>query len=276
MSTAHQSTCVLCDQVPLKTPYKLALSLLASGSKGNAIYISDGETAILIDAGLSGIELERRLAARGIDKETLRAIVVTHEHVDHVRGVGVLSRRLHLPVYINAQTYQAAGQLGNLHQQHDFACGTSFQIGGLRLHPFSIAHDAADPAGFTITANGYKIGLATDLGIATGMAKHHLKDCDLLIIEANHDPDMLIDGPYPWPVKQRIQSRIGHLSNQQSHDLLNELTHPRLKHVFLAHLSETNNHPKIAQKIISPALSGCASKCSVARQDEGSAVVILT
>lgn len=276
MSVAEKNSCRSLDRMPEATAFKLAACLLASGSNGNSLFISDGNCAILIDAGLSGIEIERRLEARGIDKAILSAIVVTHEHVDHIRGVGVLSRRLKLPVYTTDQTYRATGgQLGDLFGRHTFACGTSFQIGTLKLHPFSTAHDAVDPAGFTIHANGYKMGLATDLGAATGMVRHHLKDCDLLVLEANHDPAMLIEGPYPWPVKQRIQSRVGHLSNQQSRALLNELMHPGLKHVLMAHLSETNNHPDKIQETITPILSDCNLELSIANQHKASAVIVL-
>ena len=195
----------------------ICLCVLASGSKGNSIYVSDGCTAILVDAGLSGIEIERRMKSRDLSPESLNAIVVTHEHDDHIRGVGILSRRYGLPVYISAKTREAASpQLKNLKKTVAFDCGTSFDINTLNIHPFSISHDAADPAGFTIALNQMKIGIATDLGIATAMVRHHLQACDLLILEANHDPEMLINGPYPWHLKQRVNGRTGHLSNRDS------------------------------------------------------------
>jgi phosphoribosyl 1,2-cyclic phosphodiesterase len=235
----------------------LSLCVLASGSKGNSIYVSDGETALLVDAGLSGIEIERRMAAAGLRPDELGAIIVSHEHSDHIRGVGVLSRRYELPVYISAQTQRATGsQLGRLHEVCPFEIGRPFNIDSLTIHPFSTSHDAEDPAGFTLSRNGQKVGIATDLGIATGMVRHHLRECNLLVLEANHDPDMLINGPYPWPLKQRIKSRNGHLSNEDSGDLLAEIRHDGLCHVVLAHLSETNNTPERALRAVEQALGG--------------------
>ena len=148
-----------------------------------------------------------------------------------------------------------------------FNCGESFNVNTLNIHPFSTAHDAEDPAGFTISCNGRKIGIATDLGIATALVKQNLKGCDLLILEANHDPDMLMNGPYPWPLKQRIKGRTGHLSNQDSGMLLSELKHNKLQHVILAHLSETNNTPGKALQEVGPALEGCRARIHVATQD---------
>jgi phosphoribosyl 1,2-cyclic phosphodiesterase len=251
-------------------PRNIALSvcMLASGSRGNAIYLSDGTSRILIDAGLSGVEIERRMAVRRLDPKQLDGIVVSHEHSDHIQAVGVLARRFKLPVYISDETYAAAsGQLGRLDTVCNFSCGTPFRIGQLELHPFSISHDATDPAGFTITANGTRIGIATDLGIATTMVKTHLQDCVALIIEANHDPVMLEQGPYPWPLKQRIQSRSGHLSNDDTTRLLKEVLHDQLTHVILAHLSEQNNTPEKARGTVSQALQGTRVNLSVAVQD---------
>jgi len=246
---------------------KLTVCVLASGSRGNAIYVSDGPTAFLIDAGLSGIEIERRLGSRGLAPQRLRAIIVSHEHADHINGVGVLSRRYRLPVYLNRKTAGAAKRIGRLHCVNTFDCGTEFHIGNLHIHPFSLSHDAEDPAGFTIQTNGLKIGLATDLGVVTSMVTEHLKGCRALILEANHDTRMLIDGPYPWPLKQRIQSRLGHLSNTDSRRLVSEVAHAGLEHVILAHLSEINNTPDTALNAIAPALSGTRTRFEVAVQD---------
>jgi len=260
----------------VKPDYNLAVCVLASGSKGNAIFISSPDTSLLIDAGLSGIEIERRLKSRGLDPKNLDAILVSHEHSDHIQGVGVLSRRFKLPVYINSKTRNAAvSQLGNLHDSKKFNCGSTFAINDLAIHPFSISHDAKDPCGFTVNQNGTKIGIATDLGIATAMVKEHLKGCTLLILEANHDETMLIDGPYPWPVKQRIKGRTGHLSNVASKTLLSELQHDGLKHVMLAHLSETNNTPRKAVEEVSRALTRCTPHLDVALQNECGAILRL-
>jgi len=254
----------------------ISLCMLASGSRGNSIYVSDGHTAILVDAGLSGIEIERRLKSRNLNPESLDAIVVSHEHDDHIRGVGVLSRRYGLPVYISAKTCEAASpRLKNLKKTVAFNCGASFKINTLTVHPFSISHDAADPAGFTIALNQKKIGIATDLGIATAMVKHHLQACDLLILEANHDPEMLISGPYPWHLKQRVNGRAGHLSNQDSRNLLEEIQHQQLQHVILAHLSETNNTPEKAMAEVRQAINPLYTQLTVSSQDICSQLVLL-
>ena len=255
--------------------YNLAVCNLASGSKGNATYISDGQTAILVDAGLSGIELQRRLAARNLAPEKLDAIIVTHEHSDHVKGAGILSRRFNLPVYINDKTQAASPGLGRLHEIRTFDCGSTFNIGNLTIHPFSISHDARDPSGFTIGCNGTRVAIATDLGIATGMVKEHLKHCALLVLEANHDPQMLETGPYPWPLKQRIQSRLGHLSNSDSKKLLLELQHDNLQHVILAHLSEINNTPQKAFDEVAQALTRCKAQLTVADQYSSGPLIYL-
>ena len=256
-------------------PFSLAVCTLASGSKGNATYISDGETSILVDAGLSGIEIQRRLTSRDLSPEDLDAIIVTHEHSDHVRGVGILSRRYNLPVYISPKTHKACPNLGKLYETRPFGCGTTFHFNNLAVHPFAISHDAEDPAGFTIGQNGTTIGIATDLGIATSMVRQHLKPCALLILEANHDLTMLETGPYPWPLKQRIRGRTGHLSNPDSKKLLNELQHDNLQHVILGHLSEVNNTPQKAFDEVSRAINRCGARVTVADQYSSGPVIYL-
>lgn len=252
----------------------MAVCVLASGSKGNAVYISDGNIAILVDAGLSGIEIERRLKSRGLTPRSLDAIVVTHEHADHIHGVGVLARRFHLPVYINRKTIASAeNQLGKIEDIRYFDCGTLFSVSGIAVRPFSVSHDAEDPAGFTLHSNGKKVGIATDLGIATSVVKTHLKGCNLLILEANHDVTMLTEGPYPWHLKQRIRSRTGHLSNEDSKTLLKELQHQNLSHVILAHLSEINNTPEKALGCVGEALAYAGTRIDVALQDRCTDIV---
>jgi phosphoribosyl 1,2-cyclic phosphodiesterase len=256
--------------------FKMSVCMLASGSKGNAIYISDGETAVLVDAGLSGIEIERRLTARGISPKSLDAILVTHEHTDHVQGVGILSRRYSLPVYISLNTLEAASpQIGKIKEIVHFQCGSTFILGTLTVHPFSLSHDAEDPAGFTVSQNGRKIGIATDLGVATSLVKTHLQKCSLLILESNHDNKMLENGPYPWPVKQRIKSRTGHLSNEEAQGLLEKVHHPQLEHVILAHMSETNNTPQKALEVVSKVIKSRHTCLDVATQDRCGELLIL-
>ncbi|MCF8074821.1 MAG: MBL fold metallo-hydrolase [Desulfotignum sp.] len=219
---------------------------LASGSKGNALLVSTPDTAILVDAGLSGVELQRRMAAVGQDPADLSAIVITHEHIDHVRGAGVLSRRFNIPVYISSATHQACTKLGHISALTYFDCGNRFQIQDLTVTPFSISHDASDPAGLTVTWQERKIGIATDLGVVTNLVRTHLSGSDVLYLESNHDPEMLTNGSYPWHLKQRIKSRVGHLSNHDAGTLLADLYHDQLHHVILAHLSEENNRPERA------------------------------
>ena len=256
------------EKTDAPTEKRLSVCVLASGSKGNSIYVACGKTAILFDAGLSGIELERRMQYRGLSPKTLAAIVVSHEHADHIQGVGVLSRRYDIPVYSTAGTIEtAAPQLGRIDAHHPFECGRPFSIQGLTIHPFSVSHDACDPAGFTIGANGGKIGIATDLGIATAMVREHLKDCTLLVLEANHDMAMLEQGPYPWSLKQRIKSRSGHLCNESAKALLMEVLHDRLAHVVLAHLSETNNTPEKALSVVTERMDRHPVRFSVALQE---------
>ncbi len=241
--------------------------MLASGSRGNSIYVSDGNTSVLIDAGLSGVEIERRMKSRDLSIEDIDGIIVSHEHSDHIQGVGVLARRYSIPVYISPETYNtAAAQLGSIRNINNFSCGSAFTIRDLIIRPFSISHDASDPAGFTIGCNGQKIGIATDLGIATAMVRQHLSDCCCLIIEANHDIPMLEEGPYPWSIKQRVKGRTGHLSNESSRELLMDIMHDQMSHVILAHLSETNNTPEKAFQVVTEHLADSCLNISVATQ----------
>jgi phosphoribosyl 1,2-cyclic phosphodiesterase len=244
-----------------------AVCVLGSGSRGNAVYISDGVTAILVDAGFSAREIDRRLRSRGIDPAGLNAMLLTHEHTDHVKGVERLVRRHRLPVYLTAGTCRAVDP-GHVHPglMVPFACGREFRIGTLVVRPFCISHDAGEPAGFAITAGGIRIGIATDLGQSTALVRDHLQGCRVLILESNHDPDMLMNGPYPWFLKQRIRGRMGHLSNPESCLLLSEVVHAGLEHVILAHLSETNNTPQKALAEAGRVLSGSRVRLTAAEQ----------
>ena len=256
------------------------ICILASGSKGNATYISDGRTSILLDAGLSGSEIERRMQSRGLRIDAIDAIVVSHEHIDHIQGVGVLSRRYGVPVYITRPTL-AAGQkqIGRIEETKYFESGHAFRVGTLALHPFSVSHDAADPVGFTITnSDTTKIGIATDLGVVTGLVEQHLNACALLVLEANHDLHMLEKGPYPWEVKQRVRGRLGHLSNEQSRELLCNVLHASLQHVILGHISETNNDPARAYDAVCNVLSDTTAgttKLTLACQERAGEIIRL-
>ncbi|ACL70771.1 MBL fold metallo-hydrolase [Halothermothrix orenii] len=223
------------------------VSVLASGSSGNCVYITDGKVNILVDAGLSGKEIARRLKKVGVDPGNIDAILVTHEHKDHIKGVGILSRRYDIPVFANELTWKAAEPcLGEIKSNNCKIFDGDFSIGNLGVIPFSSSHDAEDPVGFVFKCRNLKLGLATDMGIMPDEAKAYLKGSDLLIIEANHDLDMLMTGSYPWFLKKRIRSAQGHLSNDDTAAILPELIEDNFPRILLAHLSQDNNIPELA------------------------------
>ncbi|WP_243373533.1 MBL fold metallo-hydrolase [Geotalea sp. SG265] len=252
--------------------------LLASGSKGNSLFIDTGETKILLDAGLSAVEILRRLNAIGVEGSEIDAIMVSHEHQDHVRGAGALARKLKIPVILSYPTHKEISRHLAKTQVIEFESGYSFCFRDLAIDPFPITHDACDPVGFIIESSEGTMGIATDLGIATRLVVDKLQKCRILIVESNHDEEMLMNGPYPWHLKQRIRSRHGHLSNNDSAALLEEILHPNLEGVFLAHLSETNNDPNLAHNTAT-AMLDCQNICSprliVGAQDQASAVFCL-
>jgi phosphoribosyl 1,2-cyclic phosphodiesterase len=223
--------------------------VLGSGSKGNATYLESGKTRILIDAGMSGKELQRRLAVIGVDISAIDAIIVTHEHNDHIHGVGVLSRRAGIPVFANPATFSAASpKMHRLSAYNEFETGVAFQFQGLEIHPFAISHDSADPVGFRISDGSVSLGFCTDTGRVSQLIRHRLATCQALLLESNHDIELLQNGPYPPYLKQRIRSSQGHLDNVAAAAFLKELLHEGLQHVVLAHLSEENNRPEIAYR----------------------------
>lgn len=234
----------------------MRVCLLASGSKGNAVFVETGDTRLLIDSGCSAREICLRLNSAGVDPATIDAILVTHEHGDHISGVGSLARRLKVPVMISYPTLAAGrNRLGKM-DPVEFESGYDFTFRGIRIDPFPITHDACDPVGFLLESGEGRVGVATDLGIATRLVREKLKGCRALVLESNHDEEMLLNGPYPWHLKQRIKSRHGHLSNSESVDLLQDLVHERLEGLFLAHLSEVNNHPDKASEATAAFLAG--------------------
>jgi phosphoribosyl 1,2-cyclic phosphodiesterase len=236
----------------------LRFSVLASGSGGNACYVETNGARILIDAGLSCREMERRLTAVGVSASRLDGIVLTHEHLDHIRGAGPMARRYNLPLYINSGTLENGQKtLGKLPELRLIETGGSLFINDLVIETFTKCHDAADPMGIVISSNGTRIGLATDLGRSTRLAEERLKGCQALILEFNHDPEMLDEGPYPLYLKQRIKGPDGHLSNQKGGELLRALSHADLRLVVLAHLSKTNNDPEKAREEAARVLGTC-------------------
>ncbi len=314
-------------------------TVLASGSRGNCTVLSGGRTRILVNAGLSCRELFRRMNLAGEDPETLNAIVITHEHQDHVNGIAVTARKLGVPVYFTEATHRAwmrwlsprrqmtyaqwleicrkqaaerraepdseasecdpsdepgeepventaqslvlnapdpaapdpaldasSGRPPSLKEDPTwlpaveyFEAGQPFSIGDICLNPFTIPHDAADPVGFVFSAEGVRMGFATDLGYITPNVKEQLRDLDLLLLESNHDLEMLRDGPYPWSVKQRVLSRVGHLSNDSASQFLAQDYDGQAIWIILGHLSENNNLPELARVAAERALAGRAS-----------------
>ncbi len=216
---------------------------IASGSKGNCLYIRTGDTSLLVDAGLSLREISSRLSVSGIDPASIDAVLLTHEHTDHIRSAGVFARKHKVPVIASYATRQAAASFLEKAELLEFESGYSFTFRDLIIDPFPVTHDCSDPVGFIVESPEGRFGTATDLGIVTRLVQEKLKNCRAINLESNHDPEMLQNGPYPWHLKQRIKSRHGHLSNQESLELLHELAHEGLEALVMAHLSETNNHP---------------------------------
>lgn len=314
------------------------MTVLASGSRGNSTVVASSRTRILVDAGLSCRELLKRLAIAGEDPARLDAILITHEHQDHIQGVAMLARRLGIPVYFTEMTHRAwvrwmlpkkrltyaawlerrrqeeaartvepalriaeiatveqiQGQNQDQNQdqapeelceeQQDsvrdaaalpaveyFEAGTRFVVGDIEVLPFTIPHDAADPVGFVFEAEGVRVGMATDLGYMPQNAKQALKRCDVLMLESNHDLEMLRDGPYPWSVKQRVMSRVGHLSNDAAAEFLQKNYDGGAAFVVLAHLSESNNLPELArvsaERALRDRMSLLANKLVLAYQE---------
>jgi phosphoribosyl 1,2-cyclic phosphodiesterase len=249
--------------------------VLASGSSGNAAWLATEDTRILIDAGLSMRELGKRLAAIGEDLKSVDAILVTHEHSDHVSGLPVLARsdKIRAPIYMTRLTSPAI-DWGCAPRLEPFQAGASLRIGDVEVQSFSVPHDAIDPVGYCFEAQGIRIGMATDLGYLPESVKFHLRRSDLLMIEANHDLDMLKVGPYPWSVKQRVMSRVGHLSNAIISDYLAQDLGSRTADLVLGHLSEHNNHPEIVRVIATQALAerGLSARLSIAAQHQPSEI----
>jgi phosphoribosyl 1,2-cyclic phosphodiesterase len=255
----------------------MKFSVLGSGSKGNATYVAAGDTRILIDAGFSGVEVERRLADIGIDINTISALLVTHEHGDHIRGIQVLSRRYSLPVYVSKATLAAAGKsLAKIVEWRPIADGQVFNHQGLTIHPFTVSHDAEATLGFVVSNNGCSLGYCTDVGTVSPLMRHRLGGCNGLVLECNHDLEMLKNGGYPPYLQQRIRSKFGHLNNGDAARFLVDLIHDGLEHVVLAHISETNNTHELARTTVEKHLQeyeltaeeGRRFTVSVARQNK--------
>jgi phosphoribosyl 1,2-cyclic phosphodiesterase len=299
----------------------MRMTVLASGSKGNSTLVSSSHTRILVDAGLSCRELLKRMQMAGEDPASIDALLITHEHQDHVQGLAVLARKLGISVYFTKPTHRAwmrwmmphkrityaawlAQRRADLAQAGSaipeqvaatataeplcepeaktedpcrlpgveyFSAGQDFCIGDIAVTPFTIPHDAVDPVGFVFAADGVRMAIATDLGYMPPNVKMALRKCDVLMLESNHDLEMLRDGPYPWSVKQRVMSRVGHLSNEAASDFLEKNYDGHASYVVLAHLSESNNLPELArvtaERALRDRMSLLANKLVLAQQD---------
>lgn len=234
--------------------FPLRFHILASSSAGNSAYLSDGLTHVLIDCGLSRKATFAQLEAVGIDPHSIDAIFVTHEHSDHVAGLPVIAKSLKKPVYLTQSTREAI-EPGDHHNYFQaIQAGARMQVGSFDIQSFSLPHDASDPVGFTFSSQGRKVGICTDLGYMPDSIRVHLQDCGILLLEANHDLEMLKVGPYPWSLKQRVMSRRGHLSNDVVNQYILDDLCPKTRTLILGHISEHNNLPALVHMIADQAL----------------------
>ena len=238
----------------------MQLHILASGSTGNAVFLEIDGTRFLIDAGISARRIQRGLQAVGVEPTDINAVLVTHEHVDHVNGLPVLTRKYGLPVYTRRKTWDNFQPTHWVESEYRHVLGDELEVGRVRVEPFSISHDAADPVGFAFYGSSVKCIVATDLGCVSERVESVIAGADVMVFESNHDLGMLNVGPYPYPLKQRILSNKGHLSNSDTGRCLARMERKRGMHVFLAHLSRHNNHPDLALATVSQLLDkqGCA------------------
>jgi phosphoribosyl 1,2-cyclic phosphodiesterase len=240
-------------------PTIVKICILASSSAGNSAFVATERTRILVDAGLSRRELKKRLAAIGEDIANLDAVLVTHEHSDHTSGLAAIVKRADaraLPVYLSHGTARFIDWGESLPVIESFQAGCGFSVGEFDITSFTIPHDAADPVGFTLTAQGIKVAIVTDLGYVTDSLRVHLRGADMVLLESNHDLEMLRVGPYPWSVKQRVMSRRGHLSNEVAADFIRNDLDTRVSTLVLGHISEHNNHPELVRNLALKALNG--------------------
>ena len=263
---------------------RMTVCPLFSGSTGNSIYIAMGGVKLLVDAGMSAARIAGELAEIGVDIDEIDAILVTHEHVDHVRGLGVLSRKYGLPIYANEGTWNGILQKENgipLRCMHTFFTGEDFFIGGVCVHPFPIPHDAMEPSGFAFSCGALRCGVATDIGHIREDWLGAVTGCQALVLEANHDVEMVERGPYPMKLKRRILGKNGHLNNADCAKALLELVRGGTQAVFLSHLSADNNLPELAYSTVCDLLNeaGCAVgeqvRVMVSRRDCVSDMLVL-
>ncbi|WP_255873010.1 MBL fold metallo-hydrolase [Microbulbifer elongatus] len=240
---------------------------LGSGSKGNGTLVACGDHLLLVDCGFTIKETERRMARLGVSPADLSAILVTHEHSDHLGGVGPLARKYRVPVYLTPGTLRAR-DIGTLPQVQLIEGHQPFAIGDIQVTPVAVPHDAREAAQFVFRSRGSSLGLLTDLGTITPHVESHFGDCDALVLEANHDPQMLAQGPYPPSLKRRVGGAYGHLSNQQAAGFLQRVGSAQLQHLVVAHISEKNNSLELARAALAE-VAAKAANCIYACQQEG-------
>ena len=224
----------------------IELCALASGSNGNCYYIGNETDAVLVDAGISSRQILIRIHEAGLDANKIRGIFISHEHIDHIRGVRVLSNRLGIPTWFSQGTYKTIAPVDQPELSNLFLPGKPVKSGSFTIHPFLKNHDAAEPCSFRIEHDDWHVGVFTDIGEACKLVKHHLRKCHALFLETNYDEKMLWEGSYPYMLKQRVASAHGHLSNDQAFELIRDHAGPELTHIFLSHLSGENNLPELA------------------------------
>jgi phosphoribosyl 1,2-cyclic phosphodiesterase len=247
----------------------LRFASLGSGSRGNATLIQSAGTLVLVDCGYPARELTRRCEQLGVDPARIDAILVTHEHGDHIRGVGPVARKYRLPVWMTHGTHRAR-DCGELPERRLFGSHDGpFRIGDLEVTPVPVPHDAREPCQYTFASGGLRLGLVTDLGSLTPVLVSSLEGVDALLLECNHDPHMLANGPYPPSLQARVGGNYGHLSNQQAAELLRRIDHQRLRHLVAAHLSEKNNTPELAREAML-SVADFGERLNLLAQDEGS------
>lgn len=230
----------------------IEICALASGSNGNSYYIGNGEEAVLIDAGITTKQLLLRMKSRGLDPAKIRAVFLSHEHSDHARGIQVLSKRLTVNIWMPRKTWQVLPEHSRPRYVKFFVPGESISLGTLNVHTFLKNHDAVEPCSFRIETKGKHIGVFTDIGQPCERIRKEVNQCHALFMETNYDEKMLWEGPYPWPLKKRVASDVGHLSNLQALELMQEEAHPGLECLFLSHLSQQNNTPSTAYTTFEP------------------------
>ncbi len=257
------------------------LCSIASGSSGNCTFVGSTQTKLLVDAGISGKRIENGLNSIEVSPQDIQGVLITHEHADHIQGVGVLARRYNTPIYGTAETINSIlkiNSIGRIPEEllHYVIPDQAFQINDITVEPFSTSHDASNPVCYTFQADGHKIGMATDLGKYDDYIIEKLAGAEILLLEANHDVNMLMVGGYPYYLKQRILGDRGHLSNENSARLICKLFHEKLKHITLAHLSQENNYEELAYETVRIELNSLVDDrsseaiLSVARRDTAS------